>query len=140
MREMSRVSLSGAVEGDYLIRESHGNGILELVPVPDGGVPAVVSLHQTCPACPSQWEGRLDDDRWLYARYRGGYLRVGLGATLDDAIDAHGPDALYEWHGGDCLDGLMETAELRDHLAGLLHFQDDLQVEGEPDWDAWGFG
>lgn len=136
MQELSRVTVSGAVEGDYLIRESHGNGILEIVPVPDDGLPTVASLEQTCSACPSQWEGQLDDGRWMYARYRGGYLSIRLGDSLDEAISARGPDALFESQCGDCLDGFMETDELRRHLVGLLHFPEDLKVAGEPDWSA----
>lgn len=130
------MTVCGAVEGEYLIRDSRSNGILEIVPVPDDRLPTVVSLEQTCSACPSQWEGQLDDGRWLYARYRGGFLSIRLGDSLDEAISAYGPDALYESQCGDGLDGFMETDELRRHLAGLLHFPEDLEVTGEPDWSA----
>lgn len=134
MQEVGRISVSGAVEGDYLIRQSDANGILEIVPAPDEGLPTVVSLTQTCSACPSQWEGQLNDGRWLYARYRWGHLSVGLGGSLDEAVGARGPEALYEASCGDGLDGCMDTGELRRHLLGLLHLPDDLQVQGEPDW------
>lgn len=33
-------------------------------------------LTQTCGACPSQWEGELEDGRMLYIRYRWGYLSI----------------------------------------------------------------
>lgn len=38
------------------------------------GLPVVTSLKKTCTACPSQWDGTLDDGRVLYARYRWGYV------------------------------------------------------------------
>ncbi|RZJ17087.1 MAG: hypothetical protein EON91_10750 [Brevundimonas sp.] len=51
----------------------------------------VVSLTQTCGRSPAQWEGRLDDDRPIFIRYRHGNLTVQLGepgAGLDGALDA----------------------------------------------------
>lgn len=45
-------------------------------------------VAQTCWAFPAQWEATTADGRWVYIRYRGGLLQVGIGPTLDDAIDA----------------------------------------------------
>lgn len=39
----------------------------------------IIELKRTCIACPSQWEGRTDDDRPVYIRYRHGHLTVELG-------------------------------------------------------------
>lgn len=136
MEGIARITVIGDFEGDYLVRDERKNGILEIVPIPAEPLPALVELTQTCSACPSQWEGRLDDGRWLYARYRGGYLRVGLGKDLDQAVRAYGEEALLERHEGDGFDGIMDTEELRRHLVGLIRFPDGLKVEGEPDWDA----
>lgn len=41
----------------------------------------------TCQAMPWQAEGRLHDGRWFYMRVRHNVAELGLGATLDDAID-----------------------------------------------------
>lgn len=71
----------------------------------------IASLTQTCGVCPSQWEGRTDDDRGVYIRYRGGHLTVGLsepGGTVDDAVMA---DVAY-CEAGHALDGDMGATEL----------------------------
>lgn len=47
----------------------------------------VKSIIRTCYACPSQWEGETEDGRKVYVRYRHGLLSVGLGATMDEAVD-----------------------------------------------------
>jgi hypothetical protein len=70
----------------------------------------VTSVEQTCGACPSQWEGVADDGRVVYARYRGGRLRVSLGATLEAALDSQ---PIIDRMLGDSLDGWMDYATLR---------------------------
>ena len=47
----------------------------------------LAELEMTCEACPSQWEGKLTDGRYVYVRYRWGVLQVGIGDTLSDAIE-----------------------------------------------------
>jgi len=89
-------------------------------------------MRMTCGAIPSQWEGTLDDGRRFHAHYRSGVLSVGLGADVNGAIDnGQSDDALFCHEVGDFLDGCMSYDELRAHLAGLLAFPDDLEVEGE---------
>lgn len=39
----------------------------------------IASLKRTCIACPSQWEGVLEDGRPIYIRFRWGELSVRLG-------------------------------------------------------------
>jgi hypothetical protein len=46
----------------------------------------VVMLEKTCDAMPSQWEGQTADGGWVYVRYRHGWLSIGFGSTLDDAV------------------------------------------------------
>jgi len=36
----------------------------------------VIEIERTCFACPSQWEGKLDDGREIYIRYRNGNFSV----------------------------------------------------------------
>ena len=87
------------------------------------GLPVVTSLKKTCTACPSQWDGTLDDGRVLYARYRWGELSVGLGRQIDDAVDnGRSEDPLFCEHVGNGLDGFMSFEELQAHLCGLLDF------------------
>lgn len=95
-------------------------------------MPTVLTLKRTCLACPSQWEGDLDDGGALYARFRHGHLSVGTGQTVDEAVDnAMSDRALYEGDIGEGLDGFMEFEELKSHLRGLLEFPTDILVENE---------
>lgn len=90
------------------------------------------TLKKTCVACPSQWEGALDDGRAVYARFRHGHLSVGMGETVERAVDnAMSDQALYEGEIGDGLDGFMDFEELKAHLHGLIEFPPDLSVEDE---------
>lgn len=50
--------------------------------------PTIVDLIQSSERSPSQWEGALSNGAWLYVRYRHRELSIGVGATLDEAIDA----------------------------------------------------
>jgi hypothetical protein len=92
----------------------------------------VVALKKTCVACPSQWEGTLEDGRAVYAHYRHGELSVGIGDDVGEAIDNGMSDhALYVDDVGDWLDGYMDFEELKAHLRGLLEFPTNLVVEHE---------
>lgn len=73
--------------------------------------PRVVAIVRTCPACPSQWEGRTADGRAVYVRYRWGTLRVGFGATIAAAVAADAPLTFSVELGGP-LDGRLSYAEL----------------------------
>ena len=93
-------------------------------------VPTVRTLKKTCLACPSQWEGALDDGRAVYARFRHGHLSVGIGETVEGAVDnAMSDQAVYEGEIGDGLDGFMDLEELKAHLHGLIEFPADLADE-----------
>lgn len=138
MDRLARVRLSGDVQGDYVVLQRRSGGVLRIAPVESDGLPKLVALKKTCTACPSQWEGTLEDGRAVYARYRGGALSAGIGSDVDKAIDNSMSDqALYADYVGDGLDGFMDFEELRTHLYGLLEFPTDLVVENErePNWD-----
>jgi hypothetical protein len=95
-------------------------------------MPKVLTLRKTCLACPSQWEGALEDGRAVYARFRHGHLSVGTGETVKEAVDnARSDQALYEADLGDRHDGFMDFEELKERLRGRLEFPDDLVVENE---------
>jgi hypothetical protein len=78
----------------------------------------VASLTQTCPVCPSQWEGRTTDGRWVYVRYRWGRLRIGVGETLDAAID----NEIFVRKLGDDLDGRLSYGELKAATHGAVRW------------------
>lgn len=89
-------------------------------------------LEETCLACPSQWEGALDDGRAVYARFRHGHLSVGIGEAVEGAVDnAMTDQALYDGEVGDGLDGFMDFEDLKVRLRGLIEFPLDLVVENE---------
>lgn len=46
----------------------------------------VIKLTKTCEACPSQWEGTLEDGRMIYIRYRWGYLSVRISEDKTEDI------------------------------------------------------
>lgn len=129
MGRLPRISVSGAVEGDYVVLACRENGALIIAPAQLGDVPLVTSLRGTSIACPSQWEGTLDDGRVLHARFRHGDLSVGLGEGIEEAVKNRGPDkALLR---ADVGDGFMTFEELRTYLYGLVDFAPGLEVEGE---------
>lgn len=75
----------------------------------------VVELERTCGSCPSQWEGRLDDDRCVFVHYRQGTLTIGIGRTMDDAVDASIDRPFVKSHDADG-GGWMSDEQARDAL------------------------
>lgn len=140
MGKLPHVRLSGDVEGDYVVLRRDAAGVLRIAPEQPEGRPKVTALKKTCLACPSQWEGTLDDGRVIYARYRHGALSVGIGDSIGEAIrNGWTDDALYADYVGNGFDGFMDFEELKVHLHGLLEFPSDLLVENErppPDPEA----
>jgi hypothetical protein len=129
MDGLPRITLSGDLEGDSVVLAKKANGSLRIAPEQQNEVPTVVALKQTTWACPTQWEGTLDDGRTLFAHCRRGELSVGVGDSVNHAIDnTAAEEALcFEY----VADGPMSFEELRAHLYGLLEFPEGLVVEGE---------
>jgi len=137
MEKLARISVSGALEGEYVVLSHRRGNVLKIAPLPPDGLPVVTSLKKTCIACPSQWEGTLDDGRVLYVRFRWGELTAGLGERLEDAVkNSRSEDTLLLEHVGDGLDGFMKSEEMRGHLHGLLEFPEELVVEDDDDWGS----
>lgn len=61
----------------------------------------VTKLVQTCTACPSQWEGELDNGDEFYVRYRHGNFTV----------DINGKEVIYK-EINRMADGFMEEEEM----------------------------
>ncbi len=73
----------------------------------------VVSIIQTCGGCPSQWEGKLDDGRMIYIRYRYGGLAINISALpTDDVGEAVIGDYLFKKQVGENLDGYITLPEV----------------------------
>ena len=137
MEDLPRIRVAGALEGDYVILAKHPQGVVKIAPAQRGELPKVVELKQTTWASPTQWEGRLDDGRALYARSRRGEFSAGLGDEVGQAIDNSMSDTAlcFEY----VEDAPMSFAELRSHLHGLLEFPEGLVVEDESAWSDVGF-
>jgi hypothetical protein len=80
------------------------------------------SLINTGIACPTQWEGQLEDGRFIYIRYRWGNLGFGIGKDINEAIDnyTHGEDI------GGLSDGYLSTNEMIKNLSRRLDFRNDI--------------
>jgi hypothetical protein len=96
------------------------------------GLPKLTALKKTSIACPSQWEGGLEDGRAIYIRYRHGHLSVGVGDDIDEAVrNGKSDQTFFADDMNDALDGFMDFEELTAHLHGLLEFPANLVVENE---------
>jgi hypothetical protein len=73
---------------------------------------------------PSQWEGKTDDGRSVYIRYRFARFSVQVsdpGGTVFDAIDS--PDVVFKEFGHP-MDGTLTFAQMRRETEGTLDFSD----------------
>ncbi len=80
----------------------------------------VVELAHTCLACPSQFEGVLDDGRIMFVHYRHGLLTVGAGRDFDEAESIGGELVRFEWNDdvrAPGAGGWMTVNDLRDVAA-----------------------
>lgn len=79
----------------------------------------VAMVRMTCPASPSQWEGATADGRKVYVRYRWGMLRIGLGATFQEAVADH---QTFHVVLGDSLHGHLTYAQLIAATVGIFEW------------------
>ncbi len=68
-------------------------------------MPTIIEIKRTCIACPSQWEGKLDNGNTIYIRYRWGAFTIGEGKTMDEAVWNQNLHIPY----GDEFDGFMSN-------------------------------
>lgn len=73
----------------------------------------ILSKTHTSEACPSQWMGKLSDERMFYIRYRWGYLSVRVSRKkTDDLMDAVGGEEVYGEQLGEDLDGMISWDDI----------------------------
>jgi hypothetical protein len=86
--------------------------------------PHVVEQEMTCGGCPVQIEGRLDDGRHFYFRYRWGVAALGFGDTPQAAVDEQfGGCGEYMDH-GDSLQGVFDSdTDLNEVFGQLLQWR-----------------
>jgi hypothetical protein len=93
-------------------------------------LPRVISLEQTCTACPSQWEGGLEGGGYVYIRYRWGALSVGIGPSEEEFWgDPSKRRCLKDINHGDAFDGHLTTEEMRALCADVLDFSTLVEVK-----------
>ena len=130
MGDLPRITLSGEMDGNYVVLLEHAGGGLRIAPEQRSELPKIVTLRQTSSVAPAQWEGELNDGRVLYAHYRRGQLNVGIGEDRDGAIaNSFSGKTLLTKQLGCELEGAMDFEELRAQLYGLLEFPEGLTVE-----------
>ena len=74
-------------------------------------MPTIKHLEQTCFACPSQWEGETTDGKYIYIRYRWGYL----------SVDVDGKE-IFGLHVGSNTGGVMSEKEMLE-ITGLRYVE-----------------
>ena len=75
-------------------------------------------MTETCPACPAQWDGRTDDGKRVYVRYRWGWLSVRVGEG-DDLYAAVNGEEVFAKECGEEYDGFMTLEELIEHTPDI---------------------
>lgn len=100
------------------------------VDLEDERVTVAVTMGERCPA---QYEGRLIDGRWFYFRYRWGWAYVGVGATLDEAIDCDSHERTYGLaYDGEWPDEATRNAAFTELLSATLSAQTGAGDTGDP--------
>lgn len=84
------------------------------------GAPLVAEIKQTCGACPSQWECKLEDGRFMYVRYRFGHLSIGIGDTMFYAVRNALQHRGAELNNIDEYDGVKTWDEIEPYVAAFL--------------------
>ena len=82
----------------------------------------VIKIIKTCEGCPAQWEGRTDDNRGVYVRYRWGNLTVSVSTDEADAVS--GPNIYVQKVGESGWEGEMSYEELKAITAGEIEWPD----------------
>lgn len=80
--------------------------------------------EHTCDACPSQWDIFTEDGRYIYGRYRWGYLELTLTDSPETFFAGMG-EVIFEGVFGDDLDGYMSTDELQRLTSEILDWGND---------------
>lgn len=86
----------------------------------------VTAVTEMGGACPWQLEGFTDEGHEVYARYRGGMVRVYVGALWPEV--KHG---VFEQSFGHHLDGSLNGATLAHLTAGLIEWPREVVEDGE---------
>lgn len=83
-------------------------------------------------ACPYQLEGTTDDGKWIYLRYRDGWLRYVVRETAAHWARPNEPWYDYSKKVGEDLDGWVDHETIYPHLKDLIRFPDGFILESYP--------
>lgn len=95
-----------------------------------------MKIRQTCAACPTQWEGTLDDGRFVYFRYRHGRLTIDIAKDADSCMYGTGDTTVWfeDFTDERGNDGFMDDDEVKAIIEGALN--EKVIVMTGIDWDA----
>lgn len=83
----------------------------------------IKEITRTCESCPAQWEGKTDDGRMIYVRYRWGHLSIRISPEQTDYVsDAVRGEEILSQQIGDDLHGFLTIEELKTATAEILVF------------------
>jgi hypothetical protein len=94
----------------------------------------VVSIDYAGGACPYQLEGKTEDGKWFYLRYRGGWLRYVVAETHTTWMKSK-KDSWYNYSKqiGDEYDGGADHEKFMTELDGRVQFPEGFKFESFPD-------
>ena len=73
----------------------------------------IKKITKTCGGYPSQWEGKLENGKMIYIRYRWGLLDVRISKKpTDDILEAVKGKSIYKKYIGGPYDGVIEDEQL----------------------------
>lgn len=77
-------------------------------------------------ACPVEWEGKTEDGRAVYIRYRWGHLKIYVSDINGSFLDAvNSDDAIFEVNYGSSYDGFMEDSEMFTLTKDVIEMEND---------------
>lgn len=94
----------------------------------------IVSIDYAGGACPYQLEGKTEDGKWFYLRYRGGMLRYVVAETHTTWMKSR-KDSWYDYSKkiGDDYDGYAEHDVIYPHLKDHIHFPEGFRLDSYPE-------
>ena len=84
-------------------------------------------------ACPYQLEGTTEDGKWIYIRYRGGWLRYVVRETAAHWARPNEPWYDFSKKIGEDLDGWADHDFIYPHLKDLIQFPEGFRIESYPE-------
>ena len=93
----------------------------------------VVKIDYSGGACPYQLEGKTSDGKWIYIRYRSGWLRYAVADSHTQWTKSK-KDSWYDFSKkiGDDYDGYAVHDEVYPHLKEHIEFPEGFRLDSYP--------